>query len=188
MKRIMSQYLKNSLIFSIALTPLLVHADMEKIANVCDQKICFYWWPKLPVIDGWHHDHENSLHYNFNALAPNGKSFSDAETVIYANAIYRPRVPDDKTLASFIEGDLQKFRNDDPGLKVVEDSQVKTGDGKIVRMFRFVPSKQGQWERVAYFEEGDYYVDFVVSSRSESGLSKSARAYEQLISKYREKL
>jgi hypothetical protein len=163
------------------------NADMEKIATTCDQQICFHWWPKIPAIEGWHHDRENSLHYNFNALAPAGKTFSDAETVMYANAVYKLRVPEDKTLASFIDGDLEQFRSDNPGLIVTEEQSLKTADGRSVRLFRFIPSKQGQWERVAYLEEGEFYVDFIVSSRTEQGLSDSSMAYEKLIARYREK-
>lgn len=162
-------------------------AEVEKIATTCKQQICFHWWPKVPAIKDWHHDRENSLHYNFNALAPIGKTFSNAETVMYANAVYKPRVPENKTLGAFIDGDLQKFRSDNPDLNVTEESPLKTGDGKTVRQFRLIPSLQGQWKRVAYIEEGDYYVDFVISSRSEKGLSDSSAAYEMLITSYKEK-
>jgi hypothetical protein len=162
-------------------------ADVDKVATACEAQICFHWWPKLPSVEGWGHDRANSLHFNFNALAPVGKTFSDAETVMYANAVYKPRVPQDKTLTSFIEGDLQKFRDENPELKVIEESPLKTADGKLLQVFRLSPLKQGQWERVAYLDEGDYYIDFVISSRSEKGLSESSRAYEALIKSYREK-
>lgn len=161
-------------------------AGLEKIAAVCNQKICFHWWPKLPTIEGWRHDRDYSLHYNFNALAPVGISFSIAETVMYSNAIYRPRVPDDRTLEQFIDGDTKKFRDTNPGLKIEETLPLKTGDAKVVRSFVLIPTASGQWERVSYLEEGDYYVVFVVSSRSESGLNAAMFAYEKLVANYRE--
>jgi hypothetical protein len=163
-------------------------ADVEKIATTCEQQICFHWWPKLPKIEGWQHDRQSSIHYNFNALAPTGKLFTDSEAVIYANAVYRPRGPNEKTLASFIESDISQFREDTPGLVVDEEKPLMTGDGQQVLVFRLKPSQTGQWERVAYFEEGDYYMVFVLSSRSERGLSSASPAYEILLLRYRAKL
>ena len=74
------------------------HAEIEKLATICDKGICPHWWPKVAPPKGWTHDPQHSYLYNINALAPEGKSFADAETVIYANAVYKPRVPESKTL------------------------------------------------------------------------------------------
>jgi hypothetical protein len=174
--------------FSLVALPSPAWADVEKFVTACDDKMCFHWWPKLPALQGWHQDRDNSLYYSFNALAPEGKSFSDAETVIYAKAVYKPRVPDAKTLASFVERDMQTFRSEYPDLKITEEAPLKTADGNTVRLFRFVPASNGQWECVAYLEEGDYYMDFVISSRSEKGLADSSADYEMLIASYKEKL
>lgn len=162
-------------------------SDVEKIAQPCGEQICFRWWPRLEPPDGWKHERGQSLHFNFNALAPVESNFSTAEAVMYANAIYRPRVPDEKTLSAFIDSDIRKFKADNPGLTVTELPALKTSDGKTVKLFILKPAKQGQWERVAYFEEGEYYMVFVASSRTERGLVRVAGAHEMLISRYREK-
>jgi hypothetical protein len=47
-------------------------ADIEKIAIPGERGLQFYWWPKVPLVEGWRHDREHSLHYSVNALAPNG--------------------------------------------------------------------------------------------------------------------
>jgi len=77
-------------------------AEIQKFANPCDQGICFSWWPKLPRVAGWHQDQDQSYNYKINAQAPDGRTFANAETVIYANAIYKPRVPESKTLQDLI--------------------------------------------------------------------------------------
>ena len=161
-------------------------AEIEKIAFACGQQVCFRWWPKLQAVPNWGHDRDHSLHYNFNALAPVGTTFATAETVMYANAIYKARVPEEKSLPDFIEGDLQKFRVESPGLLVEAGKQLRTASGKTGESHLLKPTGNGQWERVAYFEEGDYYVVFVVSSRTESGLHKATPAFEALVSGYRE--
>jgi hypothetical protein len=161
-------------------------ADVEKIAQLYGEQICFHWWPRVEPPEGWKHERGQSLHYNFNALAPIESDFANAEAVMYANAIYRPRVPAEKTLSAFIDSDIQKFRSDNPGLSVTELPALKTADGKIAKLFLLKPTGQGQWERVAYFEEGDYYMVFVASSRTESGLLRVAGTHETLVSRYRE--
>jgi hypothetical protein len=159
---------------------------MERIATPCRTGICFNWWPKLAVPAGWQHDRDHSLHYNFNALAPDGKSFADAEAVMYANAVYRPRVPESKTLEQFIRHDHENFTKSNPGLKIASATALKTADGKTARSWSLSPQGAGQWEQVAYLEQGEYYIVFVVSSRTQAGLRASMPAFEQLISGYRE--
>ena len=162
-------------------------SDVEKIAQPCGEQICFRWWPRLAPPDGWKHERGQSLYFNFNALAPIESNFANAEAVMYANAIYRPRVPNQKTLRAFIDSDIHKFKADNPGLSVTELPALKTADGKTVKLFLLKPKDRGQWERVAYFEEGEYYMVFVASSRTESGLLRVADAHEKLVSQYREK-
>lgn len=158
------------------------HSEMEKIATVCKTGICTYWWPKLTPPDGWQHDRNHSHHYNFNAMAPTGKSFGDAETVMYANAVYKPRIPEAKTLSEFIINDHASFRRETPDLTLRPSGKLKTKDGKEVVTWLLEPKSSGQWERVAYFEESDYYMVFVVSSRTAaqsrplSNLSPSTRS------------
>ena len=104
---------------------------------------------------------------------------------MYANAIYRPRVPNEKMLSAFIESDIQKFKDDNPGLVVEESTSLKTADGKTAKVFFLKPTRQGQWERLAYVEEDEYYMVFVASSRTESGLLSVSGAYESLVTQYR---
>lgn len=178
------------LVLAIGLSIFLVgpaFSDVEKIAQLCGEQICLRWWPRVELPDGWKHERGQSLHFNFIALAPKESNFATAESVMYANAIYRPRVPNEKTLRAFIDSDIQKFKTDNPGLSVTKLPALKTADGKIVQLFFLKPKKQGQWERVAYFEEGEYYMVFVASSRTEDGLRRVATAHETLVSQYREK-
>tara|TARA_B100001250_G_scaffold386182_1_gene382480 strand:- start:737 stop:1285 length:549 start_codon:yes stop_codon:yes gene_type:complete len=166
--------------------PSHVSADTERIATPCDRGVCFHWWPKVQVPSGWSHDRDNSLYFNFNALAREGEAFTNAETVMYANAIYRPRVPTAKTLDELIAQDQKRFRSEIPDIEIVSDGLLKTLDGKTARTWRLAPKSKGQWERVAYFEEGEYYMVFVISSRAKSGLEKNMSSFEALVANYKE--
>jgi hypothetical protein len=164
----------------------MANAGVEKTATLCGNGICPHWWPKLSVPAGWHHDHEFSVHYNFNALVPDGQSFSDTETVMYANAVFKPRVPESKTLKDFITNDHASFREETPDLAIVPDATLTTADGKSATSWLLQPKTAGQWERVAYLDEGEYYMVFVISSRTQAGLNKNMPVYELLIRNYKE--
>jgi hypothetical protein len=162
-------------------------AEIEKFVTPSDQGLCFHWWPKLPSVDGWHPDRENSLGYAANALAPDGFTFGDAETVMYAKAIYKPREPESKSVDMLIENDKKDFLADTPDIAIEAAGSLTTADGQVLRSFTFFPKSKGNWERVSYGEEGEYYLIFTVSSRSLKGYSAAMTAYEQLIGRYKEK-
>jgi hypothetical protein len=172
----------------ILLLSVAMRAEIEKTAHVCDTGVCLYWWPKLPDVKGWHQDTEQSYNSGANALAPNGFTFVNAKTVMYASASYKPRMPETKSLEMFITGDRNNFLAADPGIQITEVTELPTADGKKLRSFTFFPKAKGNWEQVSYTEEGDFYVTFTVSSRSREGFLKAQGAYLELIAHYKETL
>jgi hypothetical protein len=168
----------------LASAPLL--AEIEKLAIPGEKGLDLYWWPKLPPVTGWHHDREHSLRYGANALAPDGFTFASADAVIYAKAVYKPRQPEISSLASFIASDKKAFLSSNQGLNVAEASSIVTADGHRLQSFTFLPAGAGNWERVAYGEEGEYYLVFTVSSRSLAAYNAALLAYEKLIGAYKE--
>lgn len=172
----------------LLLLTVAAQAEIEKIAQVCDSGICFYWWPKLPRIKGWHQDTDRSYLYSINALAPDGFSFANAETVMYAAAIYKPRVPETNSLAMFIEDDKRHALNSVADIAITETDPLVTGDGESMRSFTFFPKSKGDWERVSYGEEGDYYLVFTLSSHSRAGFDKTQSTYRELIANYRARM
>ena len=91
-----------------------------------------------------------------------------------------------KLFGELIEKDKKAFRSDSPGIKIEEIGVLMTADHKRLRSFTFFPSGKGNWERVSYGEEGDFYLIFTVSSRSLKGYKAAMRAYQQLIGRYQE--
>ncbi len=161
-----------------------VQAEIYKLALPSNAGMKFYWWPILPNVTGWHHDRDHSIHYSANTQAPDGYTFANAETVIYARAIFKPRVPNLNDIASFIENDQVKFKSDG-NIIVSETTAVFTSDNTELKSFTFSPTKTGNWEQVAYGEEEEYYLIFTISSRSKDGFNKSSSFYEQFINNYK---
>jgi len=176
-----------SLIVVLLTFPGSVNAEIEKVAVPCEQKLCFYWWPKLVAVKGWHHDREHSYLYTVNAQAPDGYSFANAVSVIYAKALYKPRIPKTTSLEMLIKDDKEQFVSRDPTIAVSEVEALVTGDGQILKSFTFFPKEKGNWEQVSYGEEDDFYLIFTVSSRTKEGFTKTLDAYKQFIIRYTEK-
>ena len=172
-------------ILLLASLPHIAHAEIEKLANVCESGICFNWWPKLSDIEGWHQDKEYSFSIQANAQVPRGFTFSNAETVIYAIALYKPREPDVKTLQQLIENDINKFKTDYKGVDVKDTKPITSSDGKLFKSFTFFPGESGNWEQVSYAEEDDFYLIFTISSRSKKGFDNSVGDYKKFINTYK---
>ena len=161
------------------------YAEIEKFAIRSEKGVSFYWWPKLAPIEGWHQDREYSFSYGANALAPSDFTFKDAESVMYARASYKPRIPEIKSLDAFIESDQEDFKTKVPGVSIQEVAPLATGDGQRLRSFTFFPTNGGNWERVSYGEEGEFYLIFTVSSRSQSGFDAVVSTYEKVVRSYK---
>jgi len=171
----------------LLLTATPLQAEIVKTSVPCEGNNCLYWWPKAPSPPGWHQDQQASDASGINAQAPDGTSFKEAETVIYAKAMYKPLVPTIATLAALISEDKKDFLARDPKLSISEPETLTTGDGTVLRSYTFAPSADGNWEEVAYGEEGKFYLIFTVSSRTKAGRNKSRDAFLQFIKGYRGK-
>ncbi len=170
-----------STIVLLLLAQSVYSGEIEKIAVSCETGLCFYWWPKISDIEGWHHDRNNSLYYRFNALAPDGFSFSNAETVMYAQAIYKPRVPE-QTFAQLVEDKLRSF--EEAGYTTEKAGRLATADGMKLDSYYFVPVDMGNWEQSAYGEDDEYFYVFVLSSRSQNGFNTSREKFLSMIQTY----
>ena len=162
-----------------------VNAEIEKFATPSETGIQLQWWPKVQPPAGWHFDSGSSHHFGFNAIAPDGSTFSKAKTVMYAKANYKPRVPETKSLAQLIDGDIPDFHHAYPGMAATIESPVLTADHKQFKLVTFAPSAGGNWERVAYGEETEFYLLFTVSSRTKRGLERAMPAFKAMVASYR---
>lgn len=177
------------LLFAAALAlqwPQAARAEIEQVQSPCKQGVCTHRWPKVRVPAGWAHNRNFSQAYHFNAMAPEDESFRDAATVMYANAVNRAQQPAAPTLDDYIRRDHQSLRDETPDLQIQPDAALPTADGKRARSWRTQPLTAGQWERMAYLEEADHYIVFVISSRNEVELKQHMAAFEALVASYRE--
>ncbi len=173
------------LAFCVAMTPAVALAEIVKTAGIGNDGIELYWWPRLPPVPGRRQDMGSSQHYMISALAPDGASFSDADAVMYGRAIYKPRMPEVKTLAAFIEQDKENVSAEHLEMRVEKLPDIVDADGRHLIVFAFKPGDAGNWEAVAYGEEGDFFLIFCVSSRTEKSYKANFGIYSTMVRNYR---
>jgi hypothetical protein len=167
-------------------TSVAALAGIEKIALPTDAGLKLMWWPKVAPPKGWHFDQGSSYNYSFNAMAPDGSTFSKAETVMYAKADYKPRLPDTTTLQAFVNDDEAYFKNETPKIIIVHEPTLYIGQKLRCQFLYYHPAaaNPGNWEKVAYCEDGAYFLTFVVSSRTRAGLQAAIPAFRSMLSSY----
>ncbi len=168
----------------ILLLPTPGGAEILKLAIQGDAGVQFYWWPILPRVAGWYHDRDNSLFYGTNAQAPEGSSFTDAETVIYAKAIFKDKVPQIGDVDDLVGNDKALYQSEG-NVRVTEVEPLFTANGEAFPSCVFSPQGKGNWEQVAYAEEGEFFLLFTLSSRSRAGFEQARDDFRAFIRGYR---
>jgi hypothetical protein len=166
----------------LAISP--ASAGIEKVGFPTERGVQLRWWPRVTVVTGWYHDADVSMVNGVNMIIPAGSTFADAESVIYARAIYKPRDPDVTSVDVLISQDRARSAEHAPGVRISDAAPVQIADGTKLRTLTFFPAQEGNWERVAYGEDGDFYLMFAVSSRTEEGFAAAEQAYEEMVRSY----
>ncbi|MGN6512989.1 MAG: hypothetical protein ACTHKZ_05365 [Lysobacteraceae bacterium] len=171
---------------ALCLCGLPAIAGIAKVAVPAGAGLHLMWWPEVAAPAGWRVDENASRHYAFRALAPAGHDFSDAVTVMYAKAAFKPRLAPAVDLRGYIADDVAGFKADLPGIAIAEDKPVQA-HGRAYRLFRFAPPRDrgGNWECVAYGEDGEFFLTFVLSSRTQAGMRAGLPAFRAMVASYR---
>jgi hypothetical protein len=147
-------------------------AETEGFTYACESGMCFWRRPIVEPPPGWARDDAAGAHFRFNAFARKGEDFTKANAVLYANAVYRKNGA--PSLAEQIARDKERILQSDPKSKIGAAKPVQNADAKSLATFTFIPSQQDDsWETVAYDEEGDYYLRFVLSAQTKEAHDKA---------------
>jgi hypothetical protein len=133
--------------------------------------------------EGWVLDGKSGASQGLAAVSyPEGSSWKDGAAVMYVNTACRCGA---KSLEEFVEGDVKRFREGAPGLKVSDGPALKLEGGQKVLVKRFSGDENGNVESVAYVDEGDEFLLFVLTARTRKDFDASAEAFDRMVSSYR---
>lgn len=132
--------------------------------------------------EGWVLDDEGGAKQGVTAIFnPKGSSsWKESAVFMYVNAVCRCGA---KSLGEFIEGDVKKFREHSPELKVSDGPAMKLEGGQEVPVKLF--NIGSRVESVVYVEAGETVLIFVLTSRTQKDYDASMSAFSQFISSYR---
>jgi hypothetical protein len=139
------------------------------------------FWVSAPK--GWVLDNKSGapqgLHAVFYRL---GSSWSDATTVMYVNT---GRLAKGESLESFIAGDLARFRERSPNVKMTKESSVPMSDKRTADVRRFSGDQWGNEEAVAYIQEDAVVVMIVLTARNRPDFEAARASLSELVKSYR---
>ena len=131
---------------------------------------------------GWVLDNRSGLRNNVHAaFYPQGSNWQDSPAIMYANGVGRSS---GQTLDSFIDDDIQTFRDRSPQIRVEERSPIKTKDGRLAVVRHFSGDQYGNHEAVAYIAEKRAFIVLALSARSQDAYQRSLRSFEELVRNY----
>ena len=134
-------------------------------------------WPKLNDPPDWHQDQESSQRLNANFLIPDGVEPASAEVTIQARGFPRAN----NSLSQMLEKDRAAAP---AGTQVKQLPDVTDKDGVPFNLYAFTPPGTGNWQAVAYSEEGDTLLAFTLNARSKAAYDSNLPVFESVIQKY----
>lgn len=147
-----------------------------------------FWWPVYIDASGTQQESFYGLPLGDYPSAADGTLLSNIETIIYARALFKPRMPTITSLEELIESDQKQFRSRNPGVQISATEPVTAGDNERLVSYTYFPQKSGTWERVSYSEEGEFYLLFTIRSQSQQRYRQDLESYLSYIRKYRKPL
>jgi hypothetical protein len=138
-------------------------------------------WPKLPDIPDWHQDQELSMKKNANFLVPDGADPATSDVTIQARGY--PRSGDTSSLSQLIDKDQAGAPS---GTQVQKGPNLYDKDSTAFTLMTYMPAQgqNGEWKAIAYSEEGDYLLAFMLEAHSKAGFDKNLPVFNGLIQRY----
>jgi hypothetical protein len=158
------------------------------------------YWPNLPILclPGWRVDLGISAGETPGMHLRPSKFRSFLTVLINGNAVRKSDVPDQHELAAYISTVFRETA--DPKHYVVSElSALKDGDGVAHRYFSITPNVPndpaaeklapfGNWRLVAFGEEDEFYMTFILDAPSKVDLDAARSDFESVMAHYRKDL
>lgn len=171
--------LQRLLFLALLTVPSAVAASTPDSASVIVYGAHHAFFVDVPL--GWYQDSQTLRDEGVCALFYRpGFKFDNAPVVMYVNTADLDR----DGIDSFIQGDLETFRQDSPRLTVTPQPTLKTSDGSSVRVLRLDHVGGTTSEFVGYLAAPTVMVVFVASGKSSRDLDREASAFVDLVRSY----
>ena len=139
---------------------------------------------KLTAPSEWILDNKSGVSQGIHAVFyKKGFTWSNAETVMYANTSPL-KIPKQETLSELMKYDADRFRENYPGINITNGKEIKINDKTVAIVKRFGSKSYGNYEAIAYIDEGKTGIMIVMSSRTEFGIERDYEKFVELVKSY----
>jgi hypothetical protein len=159
-------------------------AEVDKILHVCDrqERMCPEFRPRVNAPDGWAKDEAASLKYGASMFVPNGKTFGNAEAIIYAEGRYNK---DRTELVQWVaSSDREWAATSGKNAKIT--SLPSASPGVIIHRYDTPSLKDQPFEVIAHYVDVDqdgnsYVVRLAASGKNEKALLAAVPLLDKMI-------
>lgn len=138
----------------------------------------------LTAPNNWVLDNHSGVSQGLHAVFyKQGESWKSATTVMYANTASL-EVEAHRTLEQLIEYDLNNFRKNYLGIKIIEAKDIVIKNNIIAKVRYLSGESYGNYEAISYIDAGKTGVMIIMSSRTKAGFETSLTAFEYLVKSY----
>jgi hypothetical protein len=161
-------------------------ADVKKFMKICDGKICPFFELVATPPDGWILEKEATKQNNAQMFAPKGKTFRDAEALIYVKVSVRQN---EQPLDDFVKVSQDRWRQSKPDTKITKMPEVARANGKgAFQPYQYEnPSTRGQpFEYVAFGEDDDsdgnkFFIMVAITGGDRKAIEKAGAPYRAFL-------
>jgi len=167
-------------------------AEVQKFMNICGKaeqgvRLCPSFALALTPPDGWVEDKTASRQNGVQMMVPKGKTFGDAEALIYVKVSYRQ--DKGQPLADFVRVSQDRWRAAVPDTKIGSLPELDRKDGKppfLVFQYENPSRAQQAHERVAFGldtdKDGTYSrAELAELAKRKKGLEQADRHYKEFL-------
>jgi len=173
-----------ALVTALILGGVTAQAEIQKFLNPCTgQQLCPSFRLLMTPPDGWALDAEATKENNVQIMVPKGKSFADAEPLMYVQVFYHR--DKQQTLADFARVSNERWIAENRGAKISPLPPVARDNGKdgFLRFAFENPSRPQQNHEIGAFgidgdkDGNEFVLDVVMTANSKQALDRAEKDY-----------
>ena len=162
------------------------HAEVKKFMNIAGGKMQPFFRLEVTPPKGWIMEEQATKKYGVQMLVPKGKTFANADALIYVKVSYKPN---DLDQAQFIKNSQDRWREEVPDSKITKMPEVARANGKPAFLpYQYEnPSQPKQpFEYVSFGEDGDkdgntFNLMVTITGGDRQVIEKAAASYNEFL-------
>ncbi|CAN5161307.1 hypothetical protein BH10PSE17_BH10PSE17_04280 [soil metagenome] len=161
------------------------HAVVDTVPQPCGANVCLWDKPRIDPPKGWTLDEALSRSTRVSVFTPADRGLSGAPAVFYARAAKREENTKSRDVAAFAAADLDRMLSSQLTLSATSLGDLKVDNARFLRRRVATSTAEGTHETLAYVEDGEYFVTFVLSARSAVEHDRLRPVFERWLRSYK---